>query len=61
MDFELELGIGIFWGNFWRRGTDVSTLKIGSRGEEKCLGEFWGVYAVLRRESIWGNLDLTIF
>jgi hypothetical protein len=25
------------------------------------LGEFWGVYAELRREMVWGNLKLGIF
>jgi hypothetical protein len=39
----------------------VNTPKIGSRGAGKCLGEFWGVYAVLRRELWWGNLKLEFF
>jgi hypothetical protein len=52
---------GIFWGNFWRRGTHVNILKIGSRGAENCLGEIQGFYAVLRREYFRGNLKLTIF
>jgi hypothetical protein len=29
-----------FWGNFWRRGTHVNIPEKGSRGKEKCLGEF---------------------
>jgi hypothetical protein len=48
----------VFWGNFWRRGAHVNTLEIGSRGGEKCLGEFRGVYADLRRDFVWGNSDL---
>jgi hypothetical protein len=51
----------IFWRNFWRRGTHVNTPKNGSRGDKKCLGEFWGVYAELRRESVWGNLKIDFF
>jgi hypothetical protein len=35
---RIGFGVGIFWRNFWRRGTHVNTLKIGSRGEEKCIG-----------------------
>jgi hypothetical protein len=50
-----------FWRNFWRRGADVNTLEIGSRGAKKCLGEFWGVYADLRRDFVWGNLKLDFF
>jgi hypothetical protein len=60
-----EIGIGFweldFWGNLSRRGTHVNTPKIGSRGAEKCLGEFYGVYADLRREFGWGNLKLGFF
>jgi hypothetical protein len=52
---------GIFWGNFWRRGTHVNTPKIGSRGEGKCLGEFLEFHADLRRKCFWGNLNLTLF
>jgi hypothetical protein len=58
---ELDLGIGSFWGNLSRRGTHVNTPKKGSRGEEKCLGEFRGVYAELRRKFEWGNLKLDFF
>jgi hypothetical protein len=54
-------GFWNFWGNFWRRGAHVNTPKIGSRGEENCLGEFWGVYAVLRREFVEGELRLRVF
>jgi hypothetical protein len=57
MEF-LELN---FWGNLWRRGTHVNIPKIGSRGAEKCLGEFYGVYADLRREFGWGNLKWGFF
>jgi hypothetical protein len=56
-----QFWFGNFWRNFWRRGVHVNTPKIGSRGEEKCLGEFWGVYAVLRREFNWGNFNLDFF
>jgi hypothetical protein len=55
------LRFGIFWGNFSRRGTDVSTLKIGSRGAVLCFGGIKGFYAVLRREYCWGNLVLLFF
>jgi hypothetical protein len=54
-------GFWKFWGNFWRRGAHVNTPKIGSRGEENCLGEFGGVYAVLRREFVEGELRLRVF
>jgi hypothetical protein len=57
----IEFLFGIFWGNFWRRGTHVNTPKNGSRGEGKCLGEFWEFHADLRRKCFWGNLNLTLF
>jgi hypothetical protein len=57
----LDFGIWFFWGNFWRRGVHVNTPKLGSRGAGKCLGEFRGVYADLRREYVWGNLKLDFF
>jgi hypothetical protein len=50
-----------FWRNFWRRGAHVNVPKIGSRGGENCLGEFWGVYAVLRRDLNWRNLNWVVF
>jgi hypothetical protein len=53
--------VWIFWRNFWRRGTHVNTPKIGSRGGGNCLGEFLGIYAVLRRECFWGNLKMDFF
>jgi hypothetical protein len=44
-----------------RRGAHVNTLKIGSRDGVLCIGGILGFYADLRREFIWGNLDLTFF
>jgi hypothetical protein len=58
---RIEFGDWIFWRNFWRRGTHVNIPEKGSRGEGKCLGEFKGFYAVLRRESFWRNLNLLFF
>jgi hypothetical protein len=46
------------WRKLQRRGTHVNVPEIGSRGEEKCFGGISGIYAVLRREFGWGNLDL---
>jgi hypothetical protein len=54
-------GFWNFWGNFWRRGAHVNIPELGSRGAEKCLEEFWGVYAVLRRKFDWGNFTLGFF
>jgi hypothetical protein len=53
---ESFLGIGFFWAG-QRRGAHVSTLEIGSRDELFSFGGIWGVYAVLRREIVWGNLN----
>jgi hypothetical protein len=53
--------IGFLRGGFQRRGVDVRIPKIGSRGACFCFGGIWGVYAVLRREFCWGNLDLMFF
>jgi hypothetical protein len=55
-----------FWGlDFWdlvqRRGVDVNTPEKGSRGNVFCFGGIYGFYAELRREIIWGNLDLLFF
>jgi hypothetical protein len=61
MRIELDFWVLVFWRNFWRRGVHVNTPKIGSRGVEKCLGEFRGFYAELRREIDWGNLKLGFF
>jgi hypothetical protein len=57
------IGIGgwNFWGNFWRRGTHVNTPEIGSRDGGKCLGEFWGFHAVLRREFWGGEFGFGLF
>jgi hypothetical protein len=44
------------WGNFWRRGTDVNTPKLGSRGAGNCSGGILDFYAELRRKLDWGNL-----
>jgi hypothetical protein len=62
--------LGEFWKDFeelefleagQRRGAHVSTLEIGSRDGVLCIGGILGFYAELRREIIWGNLDLTFF
>jgi hypothetical protein len=58
---RIEFGVWVFWRNLWRRGVHVNTPKLGSRGEGKCLGEFYGVYADLRREFVWGNFKLEFF
>jgi hypothetical protein len=39
----------------------VNTPKIGSRAALLCFGGISGFCAELRREFIWGNLDLTFF
>jgi hypothetical protein len=51
----------IFWRNRQRRGVHVRTLKIGSRGAVFCFGGIWEFHAELRRECVWGNLDLVFF
>jgi hypothetical protein len=53
--------IGFFGEEFQRRGVDVSTPKIGSRGGGFCLGGILGNHADLRRDLDWGNLDLLFF
>jgi hypothetical protein len=50
-----------FLGVGQRRGTHVSVPKIGSRDGLLCFGGIWGVYAELRREFGWGNLNLGFF
>jgi hypothetical protein len=55
-EFGLEFGFLFFWRKFQRRGVNVNTLEIGSRGAEKCIGGISRIYAELRREFIWGNL-----
>jgi hypothetical protein len=49
-------GLG-FFGAGQRRGAHVSTPEIGSRDGVFSFGGIWGVYAVLRREIVWGNLN----
>jgi hypothetical protein len=44
-----------------RRGTHVSVPKIGSRVGVLCFGGNLGIYAELRRELYWGNLNLVVF
>jgi hypothetical protein len=44
-----------------RRGAHVNVPKIGSRDGVYCIGGILGVYAVLRRELCWGNLNLAFF
>jgi hypothetical protein len=55
-EIGLEFWILVFWGNVRRRGTDVSTPKIGSRGVCLCFGGILGSYADLRREFGWVRL-----
>jgi hypothetical protein len=50
-----------FFGVGQRRGVHVSTPEIGSRGELFCFGGILDSHADLRREIVWGNLDLVIF
>jgi hypothetical protein len=50
-----------FFGVRQRRGAHVSVPKIGSRDGVLCFGGILGVYADLRREIGWGNLDLMFF
>jgi hypothetical protein len=61
MSFGNFLGVGFFGEEIQRRGTHVSPLKIGSRAGELCFGGILRFYADLRRELIWGNLDLLFF
>jgi hypothetical protein len=44
-----------------RRGVHVNVPEIGSRDGVYCIGGILGVYAVLRRELCWGNLNLAFF
>jgi hypothetical protein len=39
----------------------VNKPKIGSRGEVFVFGGILEIYAVLRRELSWGNLNLSVF
>jgi hypothetical protein len=50
-----------FWGRLQRRGVHVNIPKIGSRDGEKCSGGIQRFYAELRRELVWGNLNLAFF
>jgi hypothetical protein len=56
-----EFGFEKFGGTVQRRGTDVSTLEIGSRGEVLCFWGNVGFCAVLRREWVGGFGKLEIF
>jgi hypothetical protein len=62
LEFGILNGIGLgvwdfgFWGNVRRRGTDVSTPKLGSRGVCFCFGGILDSYADLRREFWWVRL-----
>jgi hypothetical protein len=58
---ELNLGIGFFRGQVQRRGTHVSTPKIGSRGDVFCFGGILGFHADLRREIKRGNFKWGFF
>jgi hypothetical protein len=50
-----------FWKAGQRRGGRVNTPEIGSRDGVLCFGGNLGIYADLRRESVWGNLKLVVF
>jgi hypothetical protein len=60
-EFWKDFGKLEFLGPGQRRGAHVNTPKIGSRGVLLCFGGISGFCAELRREIIWGNLDLTFF
>jgi hypothetical protein len=53
--FGKFLRVLVFGVELQRRGAHVNAPKIGSRGELFCLGEFWDLYADLRRKFKWGN------
>jgi hypothetical protein len=57
-ELDWFLGNLVFWGKIQRRGTHVSPLKIGSRGDAFVFGGILSFYADLRRKFIWGNLGL---
>jgi hypothetical protein len=59
--FWNDFGDWFFWGAGQRRGTHVSTPKIGSRVGVYCFGGILWFYADLRRELIWRNLNLMFF
>jgi hypothetical protein len=61
MGFESVFWELWFGGRVQRRGTHVNPLKIGSRGDKKCFGGISAFHAELRRELVWGNLDLVVF
>jgi hypothetical protein len=50
-----------FLGAGQRRGAHVNVPEIGSRDGLLCFGGILGVYAELRREFYWGNLNLVFF
>jgi hypothetical protein len=50
-----------FWGRLQRRGVHVNIPEKGSRDGGKCSGGISGFYAELRRELVWGNLNLAFF
>jgi hypothetical protein len=57
----LDFGFWNLGERVQRRGADVSTPEIGSRGAVFCFGGISGVYADLRRELDWGNLEFGFF
>jgi hypothetical protein len=57
-ELDWFLGNLVFWGKIQRRGTHVSPLKIGSRGDAFVFGGILSFYADLRRKFIWGKLGL---
>jgi hypothetical protein len=52
---------GFFEGKVRRRGTHVNIPKIGSRVGVFVFGGIYGFCAELRREFVWGNLNLGFF
>jgi hypothetical protein len=53
--------LDFFWRKIQRRGTHVSTPKIGSRDGVFVFGGILEFHADLRREIVWGNLKLGFF
>jgi hypothetical protein len=54
---ERVLGNLEFLGELQRRGVRVKLPEIGSRDGVFCFGGISGIYAELRREYCWGNLN----
>jgi hypothetical protein len=56
-----NFGVWDFGGWVQRRGARVNIPEIGSRGELFVFGGIMGIYAELRREYNWGNLNWGFF